>query len=84
MDARFLGVSGQWSVVSGQWSVASPRTLSAVAYFNPVARERCYLLMVRIVGATLVGALVGSRWLNAPCCLGTHKGQPYYRFGAAT
>ena len=40
-------------------------------------------LMLRIVGATLVVALVGFRWLNAPGRLGAHKGRPYtYRFGA--
>ena len=39
--------------------------------------------MLRIVGATLVVALVGSGWLKARCRLGTHKGRPYiYRFGA--
>ena len=39
--------------------------------------------MLRLVGATLVVARVGTRWLNAPCCLGAHKGRPYNdRFGA--
>ena len=33
--------------------------------------------MLRIVGATLVVALVGFRWLNARCRLGAHKGRPY-------
>ena len=33
--------------------------------------------MVRIVGATLVVALVGSHWMNAPGRLGAHKGRPY-------
>ena len=38
--------------------------------------------MFRIVGATLVVALVGSYWLNTRCRLGTHEGRPYiYRFG---
>ena len=41
-----------------------------------------YLLMLRIVGATLVIALVGSRWQNARCRMGVHKGRPYiYRSG---
>ena len=35
--------------------------------------------MVRIVGATLVVALVGSHRLNAPGRLGAHKGRPYRR-----
>ena len=39
--------------------------------------------MLRIVGAILVIALVGSHWLNTRCRLGAHKGRPYaYRFGA--
>ena len=39
--------------------------------------------MLRIVGATLVVALLGSHWLKARCRLGVHKGRPYtYRFGA--
>ena len=39
--------------------------------------------MLRIVGATLVVALVGSHGLNARCRLGAHKGRPYIdRFGA--
>ena len=39
--------------------------------------------MLRIVGATLVVALVGFRWLNTPGRMGTHKGRPYIdRFGA--
>ena len=33
--------------------------------------------MLRIVGATLVVALVGFRRLNAPGRLGAHKGRPY-------
>ena len=33
--------------------------------------------MLRLVGATLVVALVGFRWLNARCRLGAHKGRPY-------
>lgn len=33
--------------------------------------------MLRIVGATLVIALVGSRWLNTRCLMGDHKGRPY-------
>ena len=38
--------------------------------------------MLRIVGATLVVALVGSYSLNALCRLGAHKGRPYTdRFG---
>ena len=42
-------------------------------------------LMLRIVGATLVVALVGFRWLNTRCRLGAHKGRPYNdRFGADT
>ena len=32
-----------------------------------------YQLMLRIVGATLVVALLGSHRLNASCCLGAHK-----------
>ena len=37
--------------------------------------------MLRIVGATLVVALVGSRWLTRRR-LGAHKGRPYiYRSG---
>ena len=40
--------------------------------------------MLRIVGATLVVALVGSRWLNTPGRMGAHKGRPYIdRFGAS-
>ena len=39
--------------------------------------------MLRIVGATLVVALLGSHGLNAPGRLGAHKGRPYiYWFGA--
>ena len=39
--------------------------------------------MLRIVGATLVVALVGSYWLNAPGRLGAHRGRPYTdQFGA--
>ena len=39
--------------------------------------------MLHIVGATLVVALVGSRWLNALYRLGAHEGRPYTdRFGA--
>ena len=42
-----------------------------------------YQLTLRLVGATLVVALVGFRWLNAWCRLGAHKGRPYiYHFGA--
>ena len=38
--------------------------------------------MLRIVGATLRVALVGSRWLNTRCRMGAYKGRPYtYRFG---
>ena len=38
--------------------------------------------MLSIVGATLVVALVGSRWLHTRCRMGAHKGRPYtYRFG---
>jgi len=33
--------------------------------------------MVRIVGATLVVALVESQWLNALYRLGAHEGRPY-------
>ena len=44
--------------------------------------NRTQLLMLRIVGATLVVALLGPRWLNARCRLGAHKGRPYTnRFG---
>ena len=40
-------------------------------------------LMFRLVGATLVVALCGSRWLNAPGSLGAHEGRPYIDwFGA--
>ncbi len=39
--------------------------------------------MLRIVGVTLVVALVGSRWLNTRCRMGAHKERPYIdRFGA--
>ena len=39
-------------------------------------------LMLRLVGATLVVALVGFRWLPTRCCMGVHKGRPYIdRFG---
>ena len=39
--------------------------------------------MLRIVGATLAVALLGSYWLNARCCLGVHKGRLYTdQFGA--
>ena len=42
-----------------------------------------YDLTLRLVGATLVVALVGFRGLNAPGRLGAHKGRPYiYRCGA--
>ena len=39
--------------------------------------------MLRIVGATLVVALVGSGWLHTPGRMGAHKGRPYIdRVGA--
>ena len=39
--------------------------------------------MLRLVGAPLVVALVGFRWLHTRCCMGVHKGRPYInRFGA--
>ncbi len=39
--------------------------------------------MLRLVGATLVVALVGSRWPHTRCRLGTYKRCPYtYQFVA--
>ena len=42
-----------------------------------------WTVKLRIVGATLVVALLESHRLNASCCLGAHEGRPYTdRFGA--
>ena len=41
-----------------------------------------YVLMLRLVGAPLVVALVGFRWLHTRCRMGAHKGRSYIdRFG---
>ena len=42
-----------------------------------------YSLMLRLVGATLVVALVESRWLNTRCRMGAHEHPGRGRFETA-